>query len=90
MDKITADDVEALLDSPAVDPLMVRRPDGSVDIRSAIPTGDPDEDDYRIIIRQADLPMIDQSGMDFDNLTPADLAALAQSLTLSDADEEGD
>jgi len=86
MTDITTDDVRALIDSRAINAAMVRYPDGSVDVRSTIPTNEPALDDYEVVIPQSELSQIDQSGMDFDNLTDDDLEALAAYLNSCEGD----
>lgn len=86
MEKITADDVRDLVKSRAMNAAMVRYPDGRIDVRSTMPTADPDLDDYELVIPQSDLSQIDQSGMDFDNLTDDDLEALADYLNRDEGD----
>ena len=86
MTDITTDDVRALIDSRAINAAMVRYPDGSIDVRSTIPTNEPALDDYEVIIPQSELSQIDQSGMDFDNLADDDLEALAACLNSGEGD----
>ncbi|MEU4534349.1 hypothetical protein AB0G15_05740 [Streptosporangium sp. NPDC023825] len=87
MEKITPDHVRELVDSTAIDAIMVRYEDGRVEVRSGIRTDEAEPEPYRIIVRQDELSLIDDSGMDFNNLSPTDLEALAESLMFGEGDE---
>lgn len=87
---ITADHVEALLESPSVDAALVRYNDGHLEVRSTVRTGDKFLDAYEVIVYQQDLPAIDGSGLDFANLTYGDRDAMAQQLALEEEQWTGE
>lgn len=81
---ITADHVEDLVDSRCHEAALVRYADGHLKVRSTLSTGIPEVDAYEVIIYQDDLPEMDQSGMDFTNLTYGDRGVLAQQIALEE------
>jgi len=89
MEKITADLVEELVGSRAIDAALVRyNDDDRLEVRSTVPTQVSDLDDYEVVISRIDLPLIDDDGMDFDNLTRDDLEALAEQLNVGEHNED--
>lgn len=89
LERITAGHVSDLVDSYALDAALVRYDDGSLEVRSTSPFR-PGPADYKVVIRQDALSEIDQSGMDFDNLTWDDLEALAEALNMGEEHEMED
>lgn len=83
MDKITADDVRALIDSNAMYAVMVRYPDGSVGVTSTLI-----QEDYEVIISQEELSTVDHSGnIDFTNISDADAEVVAEQLNINEDDD---
>lgn len=86
-ERITAVHVADLVDSYASDAVLVRYHDGHLEVRSHMPFH-PGRPGYKVVISQDALPEVDDSGMDFDNLTSQDLEDLAEALNMGEEDME--